>query len=252
MKRQSGLATSERRRLRCALSSSGGRFPRWSAAVLLLGLTAVYPGVAGAVQADPRNVHGESSKPPTPPAAVGLATPRFMWEGRPPKVEAPGRETHFVVEAAARAKLQALWAESIGAAQERVACIAGYLKHGVYHVSGVEAVPTEMADSLHVSPGPSLERCGPPDWVGTVHTHIIPYRGQPYSTLSASDRAVTGLWRERYKTEGVFCVLYTSLEAYCEFGTALNGDAVYADESAAPASGQSRPDLMPRRRSNWP
>ncbi len=170
-----------------------------------------------------------------------------MWEGRPPSVEPAGRETHFIVETAARPGLQALWAESIEATQERVACIAGRLEDDIYHVTAVETVPTEMADSLHVSPGPSLERCGPPDWVGTVHTHIIPYRGQPYSTLSASDRAVTALWRARHKTEGVFCVLYTSFEAYCEFGTTLNGDALYDVESDLPESAQSRFGLMPSR-----
>lgn len=136
----------------------------------------------------------------------------------------------FVVEEAGRAVLRSLWIESVEANQERVACIAGYRDGEIFHVTNAERVPTEKADSMRVTPGPSLEKCGPPEWVGTVHTHIALYLGRPFSTLSPSDRAVMGLWHDRWGVQGAFCVLYSPAEAYCEYGEELGGDVLYSDE----------------------
>ncbi len=180
-----------------------------------------------------------------------------MSERGTPAPEGPRSTAAFVIEAAARDVLQDLWSESIQVKEERVACIVGFVKGGVFHLTGAEPVPTEMADSLHVSPRPSLERCGPPEWNGTVHTHIATFRThlfgsqisrtmglrvrppaapQRYSTLSQADRAVMGMWRAKWEAEGVFCILYSRSEAYCEYGTELNGDTFYADESEEPSS----------------
>ncbi len=87
-----------------------------------------------------------------------------------------------------------------------------------------------MADSISAAPGPSIERCSPPKWAGTAHTHITFYRGQPYATFSMSDRAVMGLWRRRWSQEGLFCVLFSETEAYCEYGLDLSGDVVYGQQ----------------------
>ena len=73
------------------------------------------------------------------------------------------------------------------------------------------------ADSLAVSAQASLEACGPPLWQGTVHTHIaLMYGERPYERFSGSDRGVMQLWWRRWKQDGMFCVLYTPRDAYCE------------------------------------
>lgn len=127
----------------------------------------------------------------------------------------------------ARTVLHSLWKESVQAHKERVACIGGHFDGGVFHITRAEPVEVEFADSLRAAPGASLDRCGPPEWAGTAHTHIALYRGQPYSTFSMSDRAVMAVWRARWRAEGVFCVLYSATEAYCEYGMGLSGDVDY-------------------------
>jgi hypothetical protein len=123
--------------------------------------------------------------------------------------------------------LRGLWKESVSVNEERVACLGGHYDGEAFHVTQVKPVPAEFADSLRASPKASLEGCAPPQWAGTVHTHIALYRGQPYSTFSMSDRAVMGMWRTRWRAEGAFCVLYTERDAYCEYGMDVNGDVSY-------------------------
>lgn len=137
----------------------------------------------------------------------------------------------FRFELDAGAVLRSLWEESIGANEERVACIGGYDDRDGFHITRAVRAGFDMADSLHVSHGLSIEQCGPPEWAGTAHTHIAlsPW-GELYMTFSPSDRAVMNLWRMKWKTLGAFCVLYSEDEAYCEYGTALSGDASYADQ----------------------
>ncbi len=236
--------------VRCTASPIWAR-RLWRLGVVALGLVALGPRGAEAIQApDSSSRPCQATTPATP------ATPSFMSEHATPAPEGPRSTTTFVVEAAAREVLQDLWSESIQAKEERVACIVGFVKGGVFHLTGAEPVPTEMADSLHVSLRPSLERCGPPEWNGTVHTHIATFRSRlfggqisrtmglrarppaaprRYATLSIADRAVMGIWRARWRAEGVFCVLYSGSEAYCEYGTELNGDTFYADESEEPS-----------------
>ena len=73
------------------------------------------------------------------------------------------------------------------------------------------------ADSLGVTARQSLDACGPPRWQGTVHTHVALYDGErPYSRFSGADRGVNGIWWRRWKTEGMFCVLFSPVDAYCE------------------------------------
>lgn len=167
---------------------------------------------------------GRRVRPPARPRGLSLlflglaALPALAWAVAP---------TPFTFEFDARTVLQNLWMESIEANQERVACLGGYFEAGVFYITRAERVRFQNADSTHASHGPSIDQCGPPEWAGTAHTHIAPYRGYPYATFSMSDRAVMGLWRVRWKREGVFCVLYSETEAYCEYDTTLSGDVAY-------------------------
>lgn len=160
-----------------------------------------------------------------------LAILLLVDEGRVWAAQSPRDSSPFTIEAAARVVLQDLWRESIEAKEERVACIAGHAhRDSIFHIIRAEPVHSDRADSLRVSPGSSLGLCGPPEWAGTAHTHIATVHGQPSVTLSQNDRAVMASWRARWRVEGVFCVLYTEVMAYCEYGSVLNGDAPYAEE----------------------
>ena len=186
------------------------------------------------------------SRSPRQTALLGLAcaalaaSPLLLREPAPASATGPdGRAqvSPFVITASARHVLQQLWHESVEANEERVACLGGYQDRGVYVIARATVLPVERADSLRVSPRPSLDRCGPPEWSGTAHTHIVPYRGAPFRTFSANDRVVLAEWRSRWRTEGIFCVLFTSDRAYCEYGTRMNGEVAYATpppQAAAP------------------
>ncbi|HEX2220385.1 MAG TPA: hypothetical protein VHG35_16390 [Gemmatimonadales bacterium] len=116
----------------------------------------------------------------------------------------------------AQNELRRLWAASSGAKAERVACLAGEIRRDTVHVTRVLPL-TGWADSLNVSARQSLEECVPPRWQGTVHTHVALYDGQrPYARFSGADRGVNRLWWRRWNTDGMFCVLYSPAEAYCE------------------------------------
>jgi hypothetical protein len=50
-----------------------------------------------------------------------------------------------------------------------------------------------------------------------VHTHVALYDGaHPYARFSGADRGVNRLWWRRWDAEGMFCVLYSPTDAYCE------------------------------------
>jgi hypothetical protein len=135
----------------------------------------------------------------------------------------------FRFDVDASAQLQALWQASTSVKQELVACIGGSRSGGVWRIDRVEPVAA-AADSVGVSANVSIERCGPPRWLGTVHTHIaLRPDGQPYATLSGADRGVMSLWWRRWRTQGVFCVLYTAHDAHCEAdGQLMAGPATHA------------------------
>jgi hypothetical protein len=126
----------------------------------------------------------------------------------------------------AREVLHDLWQESNAAHQERVACIRGYKLNGVFYITRAKRASFERADSLHLVP--DLAACGSPEWDGTAHTHVSRFQGQPYVTFSNSDRMLMTWWRNRWRTEGAFCVLYSDSDAYCEYAADLNGDSRYS------------------------
>jgi hypothetical protein len=138
-----------------------------------------------------------------------------------------GNDASFQFNVAARTALQGLWQSSTDAKQEEVACIGGYRRGGVSYITRVVRVRTS-ADSMSASAAISLRECGAPEWLGTVHTHIARFGGLPYVTFSAPDRGVMREWHNRWKADGVFCVLYDEQHAYCEAGDESSGEALYA------------------------
>jgi hypothetical protein len=122
----------------------------------------------------------------------------------------------FAVDPDAQVGLRALWAASVAAKAERVGCLASAIDGDTLHITRVLPL-TAGADSVAVSALASLETCGPPDWQGTVHTHIALREGQPASPLfSGADRGVMLMWWRRWKADGTFCLLYAEGQAHCE------------------------------------
>jgi len=156
--------------------------------------------------------------------AHGLGT--RVVSGQEPRygTETGTQPSRFEVGDSADQALHALWEASSAAGAERVACIGGERKDGVAHITRVLALDPAHADSLAVSALASIERCGPPMWFGTAHTHIALYDGQhPYPGFSGSDRGVMMLWWKRWQVEGIFCVLYSPTMAHCETSGASAG-----------------------------
>jgi hypothetical protein len=122
----------------------------------------------------------------------------------------------FRFEPDAQTELRLLWVASSGAKAERVACLAGEIRRDT--VTVIRILPLDgWADSLGVSARQSLETCGPPRWQGTVHTHVALRDGvRPYARFSGADRGVNRLWWRRWNAEGMFCVVYSPTDAYCE------------------------------------
>jgi hypothetical protein len=124
--------------------------------------------------------------------------------------------SRFHFAPAAAQQLHSLWDASTAAKEERVACLGGYVVDGVWQLTQIEPLET-VADSLGVSAGESIELCGPPRWVGTVHTHIaVGDGGHRYVTFSGADRDIMRLWSRRWGMRGVFCVLHSDHDAHCE------------------------------------
>ena len=120
--------------------------------------------------------------------------------------------------------LRELWRESAGAKEERVACLASTIQHDTVFVIRAEALPPEDADSMGISATASVERCGPPEWSGTVHTHIALYTDDlPSTKFSAQDRTAMRLWYDRWHADGVFCLLYSREDAHCEADGVVGG-----------------------------
>ncbi len=144
------------------------------------------------------------------------------------KAVSPFNQGPFRIAAQARGPLHELWERSVEAKQERAACLGGYVQNNVVYITRIEALAPSRADSANISALASLRVCSPPEWFGTVHTHIATFQGMPYTMFSAPDRYVMLLWTERWQQHGVFCILYSDADANCEFGYALSSHAQYA------------------------
>ncbi len=133
-------------------------------------------------------------------------------------VAAAGRRAPraFRFEPDASAELRRLWAASSAANAERVACLAGEIRLDTIRVTRIQPL-AGRADSLGVSARESLDACGPPAWQGTVHTHVAMRDGRrPYSVFSGADRGVNRIWWRRWNTDGMFCMVFSPTDAYCE------------------------------------
>jgi hypothetical protein len=123
----------------------------------------------------------------------------------------------FRFEADAQPELHRLWEASSGTKSERVACLAGTIEGDTVRITRVLPLEAARADSLGISAAASLDGCGPPEWRGTVHTHVALRDGrQPYSLFSGADRGVMMLWWQRWRVDGIFCLLYSGEEVICE------------------------------------
>ena len=123
----------------------------------------------------------------------------------------------FRFERDASDALHLLWSSSLEARAERVACLAGVIEDDTVRVLRILPLVATGGDSLGIPANASLEACGPPEWQGTVHTHIALREGQrPYSSFSGADRGVMLMWGQRWKATGIFCVLFSSEQAHCE------------------------------------
>ena len=120
--------------------------------------------------------------------------------------------------------LRALWEESLAAQQERAACLAAEIRGDTVVVSRILRLEPDAADSMGVSATASIEQCGPPEWSGTVHTHVALYTDDsPSRRFSGQDRIVMRLWYDRWHSDGVFCVAYSKRSAHCEADGVVGG-----------------------------
>lgn len=129
----------------------------------------------------------------------------------------PAAPSAFRIEPDARAELHRLWAASLAARAEQVACLASVVDGDTVSVTRVLPLEGSGTDSLAVGAGASIDACGPPAWQGTVHTHIALYDGRrPYSTFSGADRGVMLTWGQRWRSQGTFCLLFGESSIHCE------------------------------------
>ena len=120
--------------------------------------------------------------------------------------------------------LRAMWEESVAAKQERVACLGATVRNDTVFVARILTLLSDGADSMSIGSDASIERCGPPEWAGTVHTHVAAYDNDiPSATFSAQDRGVMGRWYQRWHADGVFCVAYSARDAHCEADGVVGG-----------------------------
>jgi len=120
--------------------------------------------------------------------------------------------------------LATLWRTSVAAREERVACLASTIRNDTVFVSRVLPVDAEGADSMGIGSSEAIERCGPPEWSGTVHTHVALYSDSlPSTRFSAQDRGVMRRWYQHWHSDGVFCLLYSARDAHCEADGVVGG-----------------------------
>jgi hypothetical protein len=136
----------------------------------------------------------------------------------------PRPRATFRFSSEAGAALRALWDTSVAVHQERVACLASSIRNDTVFVTQIMPLDPEEADSMGISAIGSIERCGPPEWSGTVHSHVAMYTDdRPSTRFSAQDRTAMRLWYDRWHADGVFCVVYSARDAHCEADGVVGG-----------------------------
>jgi hypothetical protein len=145
---------------------------------------------------------------------VGMVALAVLLLGADARAPVP---TVFRFEPDARPQLHQLWNVSLDAKAERVACLAATIEGDTVRISDVFPLSTAHSDSMGVSARASLDTCGPPQWRGTVHTHVALRDGRrPYSLFSGADRGVMMLWWQQWREDGLFCLLYSEEDVICE------------------------------------
>ncbi len=113
---------------------------------------------------------------------------------------------------------------SVAAKEERAACVGAVVRGDSVLVERVLPLPPQQADSMGVSAQESIDRCGPPEWSGTVHTHVALYTDDsPSRRFSGQDRVAMSLWYDRWHADGVFCVVWSERDAHCEADGVVGG-----------------------------
>jgi hypothetical protein len=136
----------------------------------------------------------------------------------------PPSAAQFRFQPEAGTALRSLWEESVAARQERVACLAADIRGDTVFVHRILRIEPDAADSMGISALASVERCGPPEWDGTVHTHVALYTDDsPSRRFSGQDRSVMRMWYDRWHADGVFCVVHSKRSAHCEADGVVGG-----------------------------
>ena len=103
---------------------------------------------------------------------VALAAALTVRSGGRPRAQTDsvpaGAQPAFHFSSEAGLGLRALWEQSVAAKQERVACLGATIRNDTVFVDRILALAPEEADSMSISATASVERCGPPEWQGTV------------------------------------------------------------------------------------
>jgi hypothetical protein len=159
-----------------------------------------------------------------PGHAMAQADPAAADTASKPDTAGTAPEPAFRFSKEAGIGLRALWEESVAAKQERVACLGTSIRNDTVFVERILALVPQDADSMSINSAASIERCGPPNWSGTVHTHVALYTDElPSKRFSAQDRGVMRQWYERWKADGVFCLIYSPRDAHCEADGVVGG-----------------------------
>ena len=136
----------------------------------------------------------------------------------------------WVMSPEAKLALQQLWATSLTVRREQVACLGGTIGPDSVVVTRIKPV-NEPSDSLNASAQISLATCAPPEWIGTVHSHVRSTDdADPASRFSPEDRRVMSAWTTRWGGQGAFCLVYSERSMHCE---------VYPPRRSEPAPGDT-------------
>jgi hypothetical protein len=126
-------------------------------------------------------------------------------------------QTAWVLGKGVGDSLTALWERSVDTRLEQVACLAGEVGRDTVRVTAVMPLVTTSSDSLGAEAGESLDTCGAPEWIGTIHTHVRSTDADaPATRFSPGDRAVMSEWVRRWTRPGAFCVLHSDRAMHCE------------------------------------
>jgi hypothetical protein len=122
--------------------------------------------------------------------------------------------------------LQRIWQLSLAERREQVACLSGAVAADTVRITLVLPLDVPATDSLTASAEESLAGCGPPQWIGTVHSHLRSTDSEsPVNRFSPGDRAVMSAWRSRWGRRGAFCVVYSDRGMHCEVWPPPVGEA---------------------------